>query len=69
MVRHQIANGRAHDWKVTLESVRGRWVIAGWENRDDAATPGFLKPEGAAGKPKAKAPAKAPAKPATGASR
>jgi hypothetical protein len=44
MVRHQAASG-AHDWKVSMKPVRGRWLISGWENRDDASTPGFLRPD------------------------
>jgi hypothetical protein len=43
MVRHRGA--RAHDWRFLLAPVRGRWLIAGWENRDDASTPGQPAPE------------------------
>ena len=43
MLRHHGA--RVHDWRFVLAPVRGRWVIAGWENRDNASTPGHLAPE------------------------
>ena len=50
MVRHQGARA-AHDWRVVLEPVRGRWLISRWENRDDASTPGNApKSSGAAPK-------------------
>jgi hypothetical protein len=68
MVRHELVAGRAHDWKVTMAPVRGRWVIAGWDNRDDATTPGFLPPDSLARKT-SKAPAKKPAKKPAGAAK
>ncbi len=45
MVRHQGARG-THDWRMVLQPVRGRWLIAAWENRDNATTPGGTKPVG-----------------------
>jgi len=67
MVRHEPVAGRAHDWKISMEPVRGRWVIGSWDNRDDATTPGFLPPDSLArGKTANKAPAKKPAKKPTG---
>jgi hypothetical protein len=53
---------------MSMEPVRGRWVVAGWDNRDDATTPGFLPPDSLArGKTSAKTTAKSPArKPAGG---
>lgn len=44
MVRHH-GSPKVHDYKVDLEPVRGRWLIHGWELRDDATTPGYLKPD------------------------
>jgi hypothetical protein len=67
MVRHEAIPGRAHDWKMSMEPVRGRWVIASWDNRDDATTPGFLPPDSLAhGKTTAKTTSKKPAKKAAG---
>jgi hypothetical protein len=52
---------------MSMEPVRGRWVIASWDNRDDATTPGFLPPDSLAhGKTTAKTTSKKPAKKAAG---
>jgi hypothetical protein len=45
MVRHVGARG-THDWRMVLQPVRGRWLIAAWENRDNATTPGVAKTDG-----------------------
>jgi hypothetical protein len=48
---------KTHDYKVDFDTAGGHWVIANWELRDDATTPGFLPPDTTGAKKSAPKPA------------
>jgi hypothetical protein len=48
---------RTHDYRVDFDTAGGHWVIANWELRDDATTPGYLPPDTTGAKKPAPKPA------------